>query len=113
MAGSGPRRRITSALPQPSSALALRAEVGVALRDLHALDRRPAPPTRQADPPVHLQLVLVLARLAEQVDVGLVVEGGAARLDRLLQRLLDGAVEATDLLRRERVRHPVVAEPRA
>ena len=52
---------------------------------------------------VHLVMVLVLAGLAEQVDVLLVGERRAAVLHRVLQRLEDRAVQAADLLLRERV----------
>ena len=50
---------------------------------------------------------LVLARLAEQVDVLLVGERRAPVLHRVLQRLEDRAVQAPDLLLRERVAHAV------
>ena len=51
----------------------------VPLRDLDRLDRRPAPAARQPLAAVDLELVLVLARLAEQVDVRLVLERRAAQ----------------------------------
>src|SRR5512132_2433766 len=95
------------------SALALRAEVRRALRDPDRRDRRAAPAARQPRPPVHLQLVLVRPRLPEQVEVRLVLEGRPTELDRLLQDLLDRAVQPAHLLRRQGVAHAVVAEPRA
>src|SRR5687768_10143764 len=70
------------------SALALRAEVGVAPRDLHGLDRRPAATARQPRPPVDLELVLKLPGLAEQVKVRLVVQRRPPEADRILQDLL-------------------------
>src|SRR5436853_4925567 len=105
-----PGPRSTSA--RQRSALALRAVVGVPPAHLDGLDRRPAAPAREAEPPVHLELVLELPGLAEQIDVRVVVERGAPVADRVLERLLDRAVEPTHLLRRQRVRHAVVAEPR-
>src|SRR6478672_10135506 len=96
----------------PPSALTLRTEVAGPLLDLDGLDRGPAPPAGQSLPAVDLELVLVLARLAEQIQVRLVLERGAARLDRVLEDLLDRAVEPSNLLGRERVAHPVVSDPR-
>src|SRR6266516_4984770 len=93
-------------------ALALWAEVRVASADPHGLDRGSTPPARQALTPIHLELCLILAGLAEQIDVGFVAERRAARLDRVLKRLLEGPVPAPHLLGRERVRNPVVAKAR-
>src|SRR5512145_1897747 len=91
--------------------LALRAEERAPPADLHDLDRGAAASARQPRAAIYLELVLELAGLAEQVHVGLVVERGAAEPDRLLQNLLHRPVEAPHLLRRQRVRHPVVPEP--
>ena len=55
---------------------------------------------RLALAPVHLVVLLVLARLAEQVDVALVGERRAAVLHRALQRLADRAVEPAHFLLR-------------
>ncbi len=49
---------------------------------------------------VHLVVMLVLARAAEEVDVLLVGERRTAVLHRVLQRLEDGAVQPPDLLLR-------------
>src|SRR6478672_12276856 len=84
--------------PFAPSALALRTVIGVALGDLDRLDRRAAASAREPGTVVHLQLLLVGARLAEQVEVRLVVQRRAAELDRLLQHLLDRAVQPPDLL---------------
>src|SRR5438270_12468537 len=74
------------------SALALGAVVGAPVRDPDHLDRGAAPPAGQTAAAVHLQLVLVLPGLAEQVEVCLVAERGAAVPDGLLHDLLDGPV---------------------
>src|SRR5207247_2421568 len=89
------------------SALTLRAVVAVAARDLHGLDRGPAPAAGQPPPPVDLELGRELARLPVQVDVRLVLQRGPAEPDRILYHLAQRAVKTADLLRRERVRHPV------
>src|SRR5918992_819698 len=101
---------IREALVVPRSALALRVEIRGALGDPHGLDRRPASAARLSLAAVDLELGLVLPGLPEEIDVGLVPERGTPHLDRFLHRLLDRAIETTDLLGGEGVRHPVVAE---
>src|SRR6266581_4687238 len=96
----------------PRLGLALRAEVGAAPADGHALDGGPAPPALLALAAVHLELPLELAGPAEQVHVGLVVERRAPVADGFLDHFLDGPVQPADLLRGQGVRHPVVAEAR-
>src|SRR5216110_1442611 len=81
---------------QSRSALALWTEVAGALHHPDGLDRRPAPPARQPFASIDLELGLVLAGLAEQIQVGLVVQRRPARLDRVLQDLLDRAVQPAD-----------------
>src|SRR5438045_3604915 len=95
------------------SGLALRAVVRAPPAERDALDGRATPPAREALAPVDLQLVLVLARLAEQVDVRLVRERGPPVPDGVLHDLLDRAVEPADLARGQGVRHAVVTEPGA
>src|SRR5690242_9615592 len=104
-------RRSFEGWPPGPSALTLRAEVARPLHHPDRLDRRATPSAGQTLAAVDLQLVLVLARLPPQIEVRLVVERRPARLDRVLQDLLDRAIEPTDLLGRQRIAHPVVADP--
>src|SRR5438552_3515640 len=80
------------------SALALGTEVAVSPPDLDRIDGGPAPSAWQPPATVHLELGLELAWLAEQVDVGLVVQGGPTEADGVLHHLAHGPVQAADLL---------------
>src|SRR4029077_20278692 len=84
---------------EAASALTLGTEVRRTLLHLHGLDRRAATTARQSIATVNLELVLVLPRLAEQIEVRLVLQRRAPGLDGVLHDLLDRAVEPAYLLR--------------
>src|SRR4051812_44735419 len=85
------------------SDLARVAVEGRTIRVAGPVDGTPAPIARLAFAAVHLVMLLVLAGLAEEVDVALVGERRPAVLHGPLQRLADRAVETADLLLRQRV----------
>src|SRR4029453_6006228 len=74
------------------------------------LDRCSAPAAGLALATVDLELRLELARLAEQVHVGLVVQRGPPEPDGFLDHFAHGSVQAADLLRGQRVAGPVLAK---
>src|SRR5205823_14735893 len=92
------------------SDLAARAVVRRAAAPLDLFDDVPAPAARLAVAPVDLVLGLVLPDVAVEIAVLLVGQRRAAHLDRLLQDLAHGAVQPTDLLRRQRLAAAVVAQ---
>src|SRR5579884_1333354 len=89
------------------SHLASLAEERRTAADALAHERAPAATARLALACVHVVMELVLARLAEHVDVLRVRERRPAVLHRLLQHLDHRAVEPPDLLLGERVGHAV------
>src|SRR5437762_5870243 len=94
------------------SALALGTEVAGSSVHLDRIDRGSAPAARLALPSVDPELALELPGLAQEVDVGLVGQRGAAVPHGLLEHFAHGPVQAPDLLRGQRVAHVVVAKAR-
>ena len=82
------------------AALAARADVGAAARGAHLLDRRAAADARLALPQVHEEAVLEAAPGA--VDVPVVVDRRALRVDPGVQRLHHGVAQRLDLRPPER-----------
>src|SRR6266511_787355 len=80
------------------SALALGAVIAVAARDLDHIDGRATAAARQPLSPVDLELRLELYRLAEQIHVGLVVEGRPPISDGVLHHFPDRSVKPPDFL---------------
>src|SRR5690606_25728531 len=73
-------------------------------------DRGPAAAAGLALAAVDLEVVLVVAGLAVEVDEGGVLEAGAAVLHRLVEGLDEGSEQAADLLAGELAGDAVVAE---